>query len=1063
MPATHDNPIDASDVSDAERAEMLERYVELLEAEFGVRPKLMPLDEEGKAPIIQGKCSLDSPEGDSYLVDAEEAGRRIRETGARGFAIYAGKPSHHTTDIVLVDHDDLDAFPVPTAEPTLTVMSGSGRGFHETYRNAGDVKNAKAKGDIPDAGEVRAHNWYCVTPGSVHPSGGVYHITEENEITTLSESDLPEELRPSVGGGGESDDPIELATPSELENTEFKNELGDSLEEIRAKDDKLNDLLNDLEPSGYTYPSASEADAALVSKLHWWRFTPSDIGNILRKYRNRDNLHENKIDLTVRNFTQGEQCESQPAQQLRYLLDRIEDSDESPDSSTKRRLGDLLGRVEPAEFVEERERAAQALDVTEDAIDRHRGLERHRQEYGPVMVEEGRTWYLSGVPLTKYELLNFSLDVQSFLQVPGEPLRAKLRLRTAEGEEFTKTIEPKIFSQRHRFDDEVLAERFGMTIDTGPRNDDDVLDDINRYISQQDAPTLRGTHQIGLHGSEFVWPDATLGPEGWVNQPETVHVNRDVALERAVSIPTNRSEYDPEDVKRVLTKLPKTRDISRFLPVMAWFYAAPLRPLIFDEWNATAFNHLSVTGDTGSGKTTTLRYLWRCFGIDSDPFDVTDTHFAIVTALSASNGIPVWYDEYKPGDIPDWQLNRFHDNYRKAATGATVTRGNQDQTTTEYHLNAPVVLSGEEQIRPPAERRRSIMVTFRDDVTDRGRETRTEFKELVGSGRVEDGELKLPEGAPDPSDHALAYYQWVTGTEPETLRAKWQDARELVWERWQSWEIDIDLDDMEIQGLQTVAFGWMCMRAFARDHDVPLDALPQEEELDAALRHVAGEIGPDGKRKSHIDRFVELLERAAMVDYLEDGTHYTFVHEGEGAAEELRVKLSTAFDAVSKYVRDHDLGTEDLLSNPSDYRARFKEAAKKHGGYVTAWDQNTPPLNRCVGINTVMAMNELDFNRRSFGVEPDGSETEESESDDGGDDSGAPPGRSGNGEGPALEGARSRVEQHVKAGYSPGDSVDASAVAGKLEIAPDAVEHQLERLAKRKGLLESRESGYVKV
>ncbi|QLH82480.1 bifunctional DNA primase/polymerase [Halosimplex pelagicum] len=204
----HENPIDVSDVTDEERAGMLREYLEAYVDEFGQVPRLMPLDEEGKGPIIQGKCRLDSPEGRSYLVDGEEAIRQIREEGARGFALYAGKWDHGTDDVVFVDHDE-EEFAAPTAEPTLTVTSGSGRADgHETYRNAGDVQNARVGDNL---GEIRAENWYVVAPGSVHPTGGIYHVRDKRDIATLADEDLDDSMRPASGrhDRDESESPVQ--------------------------------------------------------------------------------------------------------------------------------------------------------------------------------------------------------------------------------------------------------------------------------------------------------------------------------------------------------------------------------------------------------------------------------------------------------------------------------------------------------------------------------------------------------------------------------------------------------------------------------------------------------------------------------------------------------------------------------------------------------------------------------------------------------------------------------------------------------------------------------------
>lgn len=190
-----ENPHTKANTTDDERADMLADYLELLADEFGETPRLIPLDDEAKAPIITGTCGLDTERGRSYLVDGDEAVRQIREDGRRGFAIYAGKPEHNTEDLVLVDVDDRETFPYEDFPATLMVLSGSARGEHFTYRDGGDVNNASGKDGVD--GEVRAQNWYCVTPGSIHPSGGVYHIYKERSIETLHNEDVPTALRPA--------------------------------------------------------------------------------------------------------------------------------------------------------------------------------------------------------------------------------------------------------------------------------------------------------------------------------------------------------------------------------------------------------------------------------------------------------------------------------------------------------------------------------------------------------------------------------------------------------------------------------------------------------------------------------------------------------------------------------------------------------------------------------------------------------------------------------------------------------------------------------------------------
>jgi len=837
----------------------------------------------------------------------------------------------------------------------------------------------------------------------------------------------------------------------------YTNEFGTSLEQIREWSDRLDAALSDIEPDysiDHDEPSPSEYDLSAASMLYYWRFSESDIARILRKKRDREKLKRaDYVERTINKAIGGEQCdpphsrdvdeeettEEEAAAMLRATLSSYEgDDEEEPSPAKRRRLGKLLAIVDGDEFADLQERAADVLGTKAAYLEEHRRLMDHKLRNGRLLVENGATYYLAGTPLQKHEILNFELEVKSFLEVSDEPKRAELAITPPEGDEFEKRIEPKVFNERQRFEDEI-ADEFGMTFDPGTRSGKEVLDDVNTYVASRDAPVRRGTHHMGLHGDEFVTPAGSLTADGWTDDPTTVYLDRELGIERAVGLPADRDDYDDLHVSRILRDLPHTRDVSRSVPVLGWFYAAPFRPYIYD-WEG-GFNILNVTGDTGSGKTTTLRYLWRCFGMAGEPFDVRDTWFVLLSTFGATNSIPVWHDEYKPSDMTKREVDRFHDALRKTATGSTAQRGNADKSTTEYHLAAPAVVSGEQQIQPPAERRRSVMVNFRTAVTEEGTDTRRRFKELVGSGIIEDGELVLPEEAPDPTDHALAYYEFVAGKDKAEVRELWLDAREKVWEIRESWDAEFTLDDMEIQGLQTVAFGWMLMREFAEAVGVEFAELPTEADLRAGLRHVAESVGPQGARRSHLDRFVELFERAkAAGGYLEEGTHYTFVHEGK-PEEELRINLSRAYDALSMYARDHDLATEDLL-DASAYKDRFETAADEDGSYVTCYGQNTPPINRCVGISTIKVMNQLEFNRATFQELPEmGRETGTVEDD----------GPDGGGGGPSASSDDS-------AGHAAADGGQPSATGATVE--PDAEGGEADRrrlrhtLAQRGGVLQ---------
>lgn len=172
------------------RANFLDQFLEVLPS----NPQLLPLDGEGKEPIIRGKCRLDTSQARNHLVSGKEAVQRIRDNNVPGFSIWAGKPTHNTESLCFMDFDDVTKFSPSELPDTFTIRTGSGGGYHLPYINHGDVKNARAKGELEGAGEIRADNQYIVTPGSIHPSGGVYYPTNNRELATLSSDHLPAEL-----------------------------------------------------------------------------------------------------------------------------------------------------------------------------------------------------------------------------------------------------------------------------------------------------------------------------------------------------------------------------------------------------------------------------------------------------------------------------------------------------------------------------------------------------------------------------------------------------------------------------------------------------------------------------------------------------------------------------------------------------------------------------------------------------------------------------------------------------------------------------------------------------
>lgn len=299
-------------ISDDERARKMERAIEIL-CEAGAdreRLRLLPKDGHDNKELAHfrlGEGALDADEVRHFEYTADEAVQAV-SCGHPGFAVYYGMERYGTDGVLAIDVDERETFPYDETPDTATFVSGSGTGDHLLYENDGSVRNAVGKDGVE--GEVRADRLYTVLPGSTHPSGGVYDIAEPREVTVLSEDGLPQPLKPSrskVDGPGGEKIEIPRDPPEELEDAEFKNEIGWSLEQVRDKSEKLDRLLSSLKPGGYG-GDRSKADAAAANYLWFYGFDRQQIGHILRKYRNYADMERDDYlyDHTIPFATGGE-------------------------------------------------------------------------------------------------------------------------------------------------------------------------------------------------------------------------------------------------------------------------------------------------------------------------------------------------------------------------------------------------------------------------------------------------------------------------------------------------------------------------------------------------------------------------------------------------------------------------------------------------------------------------------------------------------------------------------------------------------------------------------------
>ncbi|WP_226042483.1 hypothetical protein [Natrinema sp. DC36] len=561
------------------------------------------------------------------------------------------------------------------------------------------------------------------------------------------------------------------------------------------------------------------------------------------------------------------------------------------------------------------------------------------------------------------KITNFTIDPKSFLYQDGER-HIELEVNPSTGEKSYEEIVPAtVFNDSRKFQNHVVT---GISTDYTGGNK--YIGELRKLIASQDVPIRTGVDTMGRHGDEFVVPDGCLTADGWTDDPDNVYLEQGNSIERAWE-PSPGDDYDAQEIVDILELVTSMRVSERFLPVLSWFYTAPLKPLVMD-WEGE-FNGVSITGETGSGKTHALKdVLWPMAGLPESPKKCDSTQFTLLSALATTNAMPVWFDEYKPTDMEDWQLNNLHNFYRLSSSGGADEKGNSDMATDDYELQAPVVFTGEQVIQGPAEQRRTIMTRFLKEPVQDGSPMKQAYCELAGIDYQDtNDEWVYPDGY-DLVQHSVAYNQFVLGCDDDELRSLWRESQEYVGEIFNKYGID-GVANLSRQGVQTVHFGQMLFRRFAEQmaEEAGVDSVdvPSEDDIEEAVVYIAEQFGAEQERKSHLDQFHELMSRVAMVGELERDTHFTVINEGK-TNEALAYHVGQTLDEISEYVHRHGAGGADLFDNPSDYKDRLAEAADDDDSYVITDSQNSTPLNRCARIDPDATAEQLDFNLRAFGL-----------------------------------------------------------------------------------------------
>lgn len=546
---------------------------------------------------------------------------------------------------------------------------------------------------------------------------------------------------------------------------------------------------------------------------------------------------------------------------------------------------------------------------------------------------------------------NFTLETLSFLETEerrSDEFVVRVHPNHPTEEPYDVRVAPSVFNSGEKFRDEIVL---GRTTWFDPSNRKGIrtvtlLRHLRETVGAQAAPHRTGQPYVGFSSDhhEFVTPTGSLTAAGWADDPNFEFYSKGGAADSSgafgdkwVLDPEDEPDADDDNVARICELLWQTRKAERGLPMLGWFYVAPIKALIHD-WEGE-FPLLSPHGDTGTGKTATIETFCRAFGLTGEPLSATDTRFTIQKHISESRGAPVWFDEYKPTEMGESQLDHLHQRLKEVTKERTMSKGRPDLDMVQLHLRAPVVLSGEQKVADPAVRRRTILTNLSREPTRDGTPTKAAFGELTGTAYEDaDGNQHYPAGY-DLDEHARRFYEWMLDYGAENLREKWNTAREKVKAVLDQFGVTVEVS--EERGLQTIIFGVALYKSFATDVGARAAELPDDKQIREACRHVIENIGKRGQRREHTDEFLEVCSLAASDGYPEPGTHHRLLDSQTHECEVLAFHMPTVFSTVKKYVRDTNLENEYSILSKTDYLNSFRNKADAAGTAVLETNKRT--------------------------------------------------------------------------------------------------------------------------
>lgn len=404
---------------------------------------------------------------------------------------------------------------------------------------------------------------------------------------------------------------------------------------------------------------------------------------------------------------------------------------------------------------------------------------------------------------------------------------------------------------------------------------------LKTFLTQPRVPRIFGAGFVGRwDGDEPYWIalDSIYNSRGEVKDPPVRMVNDLVRN----TFPISRLAFgNAEELKDIVQLLVRLNQKHIILPILGWFMAAPYKPVLSKMgWR---FPILNVWGTRGSGKTSLIQVFQLLAGFQQPVHtDIVTTPFIRMQRAAASSSVPLHLAEFRT-NLPNGLLAVIvHDLLLQYDEGVDA-RGRPDLTAVEYVRRTPIVVDGEEPLREPALRERSIQVRLSPDAVVPA----SEHFEAYAL-------LRQAKDAPDLRGFSGPYVLWTLRTSPPI-----EDAVDLV----HSIPGVLTLADRVRRNVEVVVCGILSFHNFCLA-ELGVEVIDLGDVRGFVRMNIAESAGT---RRLHVDDFVEDL----LYLYWSGGLPMGKLEQREDGTV-LWFHLGSAFRAWSKFSQQSRRGVLDL-------------------------------------------------------------------------------------------------------------------------------------------------------